>query len=245
MDRARFSNIAHADHVFANPLGEEKIERLLALMALRPGASVLDVGCGNAELLRRLAERYSARGVGVDPNADALAEGRRRMEGQPFTDQIELIAARAEDYAPDRVFDAALSIGASHAYGGFAPTLRALRALVRPGGHILIGEGYWKQPPEQGYLRLLDAEPDELTSHMENVERAQNLGLTFLYAAVSSDDDWDHYEGLYCRAAERYVAAHPDDPESDEYRAYIRRWYAGYLRWGRATLGFGLYLLRV
>jgi hypothetical protein len=70
------------------------------------------------------------------------------------------------------------------------------------------------------------------------------LGFTALYTAVSSDDDWDHYEGLYCRAVERYVAAHPEDPEGAEFRDYIRRWYSGYLRWGRKTLGFGLYLLR-
>ena len=245
MDRARLSAIAHADHRFANPLGEEKIERLLGLLDLDVGARVLDIGCGNAELLIRLVERHGIRGVGVDPSAAALAEARRRMAERVAMDAIELHQLRAEEFHADGTFDAALCVGSSHAYGGYQGALTALRQLVRPGGLVLIGEGYWKQPPAPPYLALLDAEPDELTTHYENMTRAEAAGLPLLYSAVSSDDDWDHYEGLYRRAVERWVAAHPDDPESADYRAYIRRWYDGYLRWGRNTLGFGLYLLRV
>lgn len=244
MNRTRFSLIAHRDHTFANPLSEAKIDRLLTLLDLPPEAQVLDVGCGNAELLIRLIERYAIVGVGIDPNAEALDEGRRRAQGRIPEERLQLHTIPAADFQPQRTFDAALCIGASHAYGGYPQTLAALQTLVRPGGQILIGEGYWKRNPDPEYLALLGAEPDELTGHADNVSRAVAAGLTLLYSVTSSAEDWDHYEGLYSSAVERFVAAHPDDPESLEFAAYIRRWYAGYLRWGRDTLGFGLYLFQ-
>ncbi|HEX6287549.1 MAG TPA: class I SAM-dependent methyltransferase [Herpetosiphonaceae bacterium] len=245
MNRVKFSNIAHGDHIFANPVGEAKIDRVLGLLDLPQGARVLDVGCGNAELLLRLIERYDVVGVGVDPNAEALAEARRRSAGRVPANRLELHQLPVAEFAaPPGTFDAALCIGATHAYGDYLHTVAALKALVRPGGALLLGEGYWKQPPAPEYLALLGATPDELTDHAGNVARAVAAGLIPLYSAVSSDDEWDHYEGLYCRAVERYVAAHPDDPDSAEFGDYIRRWYAGYLRWGRATLGFGLYLFQ-
>jgi len=245
MDRARFSTIAHRDHVFANPFSEAKIDRVLGLLDLQPGSAVLDVGCGNAELLIRLIERYQIVGVGVDPNAAALDEARRRKADRIPDGQLQLHQCRAEEYTADCAFDAALCVGSTHAYGDYEGTLIALKRVVRPGGHVLIGEGYWKRPPDASYLQLLGAEPDELTSHAENVSRAAAAGLTPLYTITSSDDEWDHYEGLYCRAVQRYVAAHPEDPEAAAFTDYIRQWYAGYIRWGRETLGFGLYLLRV
>lgn len=244
MNRRRFSLIAHRNHTFANPLSEEKIDRLLGLLDLPPDAQVLDVGCGNAELLIRLIERYNVVGTGVEHDAEALSDGPRRAQGRISMDRLQLHAIPAADFKPERSFDAALCIGATHAYGGYLPTLAALQTLVRPGGQILIGEGYWQLAPDPEYLALLGAEPDELTSHANNVSRAVAAGLTPLYSVTSSADDWDHYEGLYCRAIERFVAAHPDDPESPEFAAYIRRWNAGYLRWGRDTLGFGLYLFQ-
>jgi hypothetical protein len=38
--------------------------------------------------------------------------------------------------------------------------------------------------------------------------------------------------------------AHPDDPDRDAMLKRIRNWRDAYLRWGRSTLGFGLYLFQ-
>ena len=245
MDRTKFSTIAHRDHLFANPLGEAKVDHLLGLLDLEAGAPVLDVGCGNAELLIRLIKRFDIIGVGVDPNGAMLDRARERAAGLVIAGRLILHERTIDGFVPEQPLAAALCVGSSHAYGGYAETLSALSRIVRPGGLIMVGEGYWKRDPDPGYLELLGATPDELTSHAGNVERARSLGLTPLYSAVSSDDDWDHYEGLYCRAMQRYLAANPDDPDGAEFAAHSSRWYDGYLRWGRDTLGFGLYLFRV
>ncbi len=245
MNRVKFSTIAHRDHLFANPIGEAKIDRVLQLFDLSAGNHVLDVGCGNAELLIRLIEHYAVVGIGVDPNAAALAVARQRASERINTANLHLHNLPINKVVIDRPMDAALCIGSTHAYGDYDGTLHALRELVRPGGLVLIGEGYWKRAPNADYLTLLGSTVDELIDPATNISRAVAAGLTPLYTVVSNDDEWDHYEGLYCRTVERYVAAHPDDPESAEFRDYIRQWYAGYVRWGRATLRFGLYLYQV
>ena len=51
---------------------------MIELLALEPGARVIDLGCGKGELLRRLAARYEIRAVGVDRSPTLLEEARRR-----------------------------------------------------------------------------------------------------------------------------------------------------------------------
>ena len=72
--------------------------------------------------------------------------------------------------------------------------------------------------------------------------RASNDALFCLSGAL--DDEWDEYEWRYARPVETFVAENPDGPDAEEMLRKIRTWRDAYLRWGRDTLGFGLYLLR-
>ena len=114
--------------------------------------------------------------------------------------------------------------------------------LVRPGGQILIGEGFWAQPPAPEYLALLGDNPGIEKTHHENITSAEELGLIPLYAARSSPDEWDHFEWSHRLTIERAAAARPDDPALQKRVAASRRWREGYLRWGHTTMGFGFYL---
>jgi hypothetical protein len=65
-----------------------------------------------------------------------------------------------------------------------------------------------------------------------------------LYTLVSNHDDWDVYEGLQWFASEQYALDHPDDPDVPELRRRMAGQKQEYLRWGRDTLGWALYLFR-
>jgi hypothetical protein len=138
-----------------------------------------------------------------------------------------------------------MCVGASWVFGGHRGTLRALARWVRPGGQVLVGEPYWRQPPAAEYLAASGMEAESFASHAGNVAIGLEEGLTLLYALVSNEDDWDRYEARQWRAAERYAAEHAEDEDVPELLATERRARDAYLRWGRATLGWALYLFSV
>jgi cyclopropane fatty-acyl-phospholipid synthase-like methyltransferase len=246
MNHTRFTTIAHRDHAHLNPIDPATLERATSDLGLGSGDPVLDVGCGKAALLVDLARRFGARGLGVDINAAFLAEGRALAGRAGVAHAVALVESEAAglDLAP-ATFALGICIGSTHALGGYRETLRALRRLVRRDGHVLVGQGYWRRAPDAEYLERLEATADEMTSHEGNVAAGLEEGLREAGAWVSSLDDWDRYEGLYADTVEAYVAAHPEDRDAPAMGDRIRRWRETYWRWGRDTLGFGLYRFRV
>jgi len=49
MDMWKFFNITHRDHILCNPMSLEKLEQLITLLPLKPGARVLDVAAVNMD----------------------------------------------------------------------------------------------------------------------------------------------------------------------------------------------------
>ena len=245
MDHMRFSTIAHRAHVHCNPLDPEVLDQVIDLLELVPGRRVLDVGCGKATLLVRIAERHQVLGTGVDINPAFLAEGRANAQRHGVASRIELLEMDASRIACEPAsFDAGVCIGSTHAFGTYRDAFRELARFVRPGGNVLVGEGCWKRDPDPEYLHRLGATADEMTTHEGMQAAGSRQGLEPRGAWLSSDRDWDRYEDLYARTVETWVATHPDDPDAPAMRERIRQWRETYARWGRDTLGFGLYLFR-
>ena len=244
MDMWKYFGITHTDHRVMNPMSLAKTKELIDLLRLPDGGRILDVACGKAEFLCLVAERYEVTGTGVDLSPVTFEEARKNVAARQLTNRIDLLNMDGGKYELDRQksLDMASCIGASWVYQGHKRTLEALREMVRPGGLVLAGEPFWKIPPEPEYLKLTEQEAESYGSHSSNVQAGVDLGLTFLYSIVSSEDDWDRYEGLQWQAAERYVAAHPDDPDAEALLNTIRKNRNGYLRWGRDCLGWATYL---
>ena len=245
MDPLKFTTVAHRHHRFCNPLDPVVLDRVLDGLGLLPGDRTLDVGCGKGALLVDLAVRHGVTGVGLDINAAFLEEGRTFAEGRGVSGAVSLLEVEASRFesAPGS-FALGVCIGSSHALGGYAGTLRELARWVRPGGHVLAGHGYWKCEPDPEYLERLGATVDEMTDHEGNIAAGLAPRLVGAGAWTSTDPDWARYEDLYADTVERHAADHPEDPDAPAMLVRIRRWRETYLRWGRVTLGFGLYLFR-
>ncbi len=246
MDRWKYYSITHRDHVVCNPLSVGKMEELCWLLRLRPGAKALDIACGKAEFLVRLAERFNIEGVGVDlsPYFIEDAEKKRRLR---FPDaNLKFICLDGADYKPDapESFDLAMCIGASWIFGGHRGALRALKGMVKPGGLAMVGEPFWIQKPPSEYLALIGEREETFGTHYGNVAAGENEGLECLYTMVSSQDDWDRYEGLQWYAASNYASKHPEDPDVPSILERVSNYREAYLRWGRDALGWAVYLFR-
>lgn len=247
MDPQRFSTIAHRSHRICNPVASAVADRALAALELPPEARVLDAGCGKAEMLLRLVRRSGAHGTGVDLNAEFLEEGRARAAERPGPGTLELIDGDARAFTAacsEGSLDAALCVGSTHVFGTISDSLDALARVVRRGGCVLVGEGYWRRDPEPGYLEALGASAGDFFDHPGNLELGTERGWVPLFTAEASERDWDAYEDAYAENVERHAASNPEDPDRDAMLARIRAWRETYRRWGRSTLGFGLYLFR-
>jgi SAM-dependent methyltransferase len=244
-DQLRFTTIAHRDHAFVNPLSAAKVDQVLSMLELSPGARVLDVGCGKGEVLIRLAERWSARGEGVDWNPAFIREARARAEARvPHAGLVFHERAAADHRIEPGAFDAAVCVGSTEAYGTYEDALRGLARAVRPHGRLLVGQTFWRRHPHPDYLEVLGARVDDLFDHPKNVRAGEAAALVPICTAVSTQDEWDFYEGRCQRAVQDFVAAHPEDPEAEAMASRSRRWREAYDHWGRDTLGFGLYVFQ-
>ena len=67
---------------------------------LKPGAAVLDVGCGQGVLLQRLPAGSYARYLGIDVSSSAIAAAQKQC-----SERSRFVAADCERYSPEEWFD--------------------------------------------------------------------------------------------------------------------------------------------
>ncbi|MBT4124972.1 MAG: class I SAM-dependent methyltransferase [Chloroflexi bacterium] len=243
----KYYGVTHADHLVMNPTSEAKTDEFISLLPLKntPNARVLDIASGKGEQLLRIIEKYDATGVGIDISPYEVEASTKRAAERGLQNKVEFIEGDGakQDFEPSS-FDLAMCLGASWVWGGHLGTIEALKKLVKPGGLMVLGEPYKLKEPEPGYI---EAEPDfapSMVTHAENVEIAQNAGLKLLYAIASDHNDWDRYEGLRLRAAELFAEENPDDPDAIEILEKQRGEHDTYLKHGRDTVGWAIYMFR-
>jgi SAM-dependent methyltransferase len=228
MERSQWSRAAHGDLEFMGPYDADSFAELFDAVELPSRARVLDLGCGNGALLRWLAGRGPIEGVGVD-----LQPGSRRIDG------VRLVQGDARAFpAEPAAYDLVCSVGAVTAIDDLA-------RLARPGGLVLLGDGYWKREPSAAYLTALGAARDEFASWHEVVRMGDAHGLSLLRARPSTVEEWDRYETAWAANGERYAADHAGEPGLDAFAEWIGTGRRRYLELGgRDTLGFALLLFR-
>jgi len=246
MDQWKFFDITHREHVLCNPMSVERLEELIALLRLGPGAQVLDIATGKGEFIIRLAERYEIQGIGVDLSPYCVSDAQQKHQQRVPGAQLKFLEMNGADYEPEKpeIFDLVACIGASWIYAGHQGTLKALNRMAAPRSWVIVGEPYWRQEPVAEFLEAIGENRTTFGTHFENVEAGQQLGLELVYTLVSNQDDWDRYEGLQWYAAEEWANDHPDDPDVEEVLKRVRANRQNYMRWGRDTFGWAIYVFK-
>lgn len=140
--------------------------------------------------------------------------------------------------------------GASHVWGG-EPTehttnaLLAARSLLRPGGRLLLGEGFWERRPSPARIAAMPIPPDQYRSLPDLVDLALDHGYRPLALSQASLDEWDEFESRHALGWERWLLANPDSPHADEVRARADAHRDAWLRGWRGVLGFAYLTLVV
>jgi SAM-dependent methyltransferase len=211
-------------------MSEGAVDAAIASLPLAEGATLLETGCGNGELLIRAVRAHpDANGHGIDLDADAIAEAREHAGDLPLRFTVQDAAA------PSERCDAVINVASSHVHGGFPEALEVLRELAPV---LLFGEGFWARPPQPDFLDALGgATEDELTDLTGLRAAMRQAGFHILCESLASLSDWAHYEETLAGNAESHGGA-----DCLAYARQIRDRRA--LTGGTDTLGFGLFVLR-
>lgn len=127
--------------------------RAVELLALQPGETVLDLGCGTGRSLPVIEAALGRGGrlVGVDASPDMLARAQQRVDDQGWRN-VTLIQADAEDLTLEARVDAVLCFCTHDILTSPAAVARAVAQLA-PGGRI-VAAGVQHPDRRAGWLAV-------------------------------------------------------------------------------------------
>ena len=125
----------HDGREFINLGGRRLLDRIIAVAAIRRGASVLEIGCGRGATCRYLADACGCTVTGIDINPHqveaAHAAGLAR-------DGLRFIDADILEWQPDRPYDAVVSIDTFMLLPDPARALATARRALSQGGSLSV-----------------------------------------------------------------------------------------------------------
>lgn len=175
-------------------------DRLIRQMALRPGARVIEVGCGTARNLIKIAKAYpGVRLYGLDASAEMLASAKQSLARAGLDGQVKLVQAYAEALSPSlfgeiEPFDAVLFSYSLSMIPDWKQALKAAIEALATGGRLHIvdfgdlkGLGRPAERMLRGWLGLFHVAPrEELLTALEVTSKKELFLLPGRYAFVLS-----------------------------------------------------------
>lgn len=132
---------AEYDSSFDGRFVKVMYQPLLEEIEKEKGGKLLDVGCGNGNILYRLVNGRRKL-YGIDLSKNMVEESRKRLKGD-----ADIKAADAE-HIPynDDTFDILICNASFHHYPHPQKVLTEMKRVLKNGGKLLIGEEYMIQP---------------------------------------------------------------------------------------------------
>ncbi|MCP4439246.1 MAG: class I SAM-dependent methyltransferase [Aureispira sp.] len=226
---------------FNNPMSAAKLNEMIDLLDLNAAHNIIDFGGGNGEVLLEMISRKGSQGTLVDLDNKLLEACAQKSQDLITQGKLKIVHKDAKVYLKELSlgsFDCIVCIGSSHAFGSYLDLVKTIKPYLKPNAVLLVGEGFWQQAPAPEYLEALGGQETDLMYHYQNIEKAEELGMQYLYSTIASEDDWNRWEGAYFLKKELELNS------LDQEKAYLQQqlFRKAQIQYGRKTMGFGLYL---
>lgn len=169
-------------------------DRLVRELDAKPGERIVEIGCGTARNLIRVAEAYpDTRLYGLDASSEMLRTAAEALERSRLSGRITLRHALADDLTPalfglDQEFDHAIFSYSLSMIPDWRSALVTAARAVRPGGRIHVVDfgdlrTLWPAAAQalRAWLKLFHVAPrDELLAILETANSCSDTNLTLL-----------------------------------------------------------------
>jgi SAM-dependent methyltransferase len=172
---ARYQQLRLGGTGLNEDLEQQALTRMLPAVA---GRDVLDIGCGDGALARRLASRGARHVLGIDPAGRMLALAARHPRPR-----VRYCRASAEAFglAAESV-DLVVSSLALHYVAGYDALIRRIASWLRPGGHLVFSVEHpvcTARDPMTGWMSTAEGTVWPLDHYARETARTQQwLGTT-------------------------------------------------------------------
>jgi cyclopropane fatty-acyl-phospholipid synthase-like methyltransferase len=166
----------HMEHRFDNPEASAKSfdgperdawqmpDRVIAVLNLKPGQAVADIGSGTGYFSVRLAKSSAAPKVyGADIEPAMVTYLKQRAEKEGLANLVSVQAAADSPHLPERV-DLVLIVDTYHHIGDRETYFRKLRSSLKPGGRVAIID--FKPDSPDGPPKEFRFTPDKFKAEM-------------------------------------------------------------------------------
>ncbi|WP_184043046.1 methyltransferase domain-containing protein [Roseospira visakhapatnamensis] len=138
---------------------DQDVIDVLKEAGLPKGCAVLDLGCGRGDITIRLAKAFDAHVTGFEGHTGFVRQARQAAEAAGLSARCRFVAGDLRGaFSEEARYDAVLMVAVGPVLGDMATTVGALRTLTKPGGLIVIGDGYLEHgtPPTDAYVDYAD-----------------------------------------------------------------------------------------
>jgi len=180
--------------------GQDMLGLLRRHVAVLPGFTALDLGCGKGAVSVAFAKELGIRCKGIDLLESFISEARARAVEHRVDGLCEFVVGDiTQAVRIERDYDLVVFGAVGDVLGERADTLRALAAVIKPGGFIVVDDGY-RLEGDDSALRF-DAEYPTLQQWLTLIESVGLVLVAYRPAEKRPSDDLD-FERIRCRAQE-------------------------------------------
>lgn len=147
----------------------------------KPGARMLDLGCGKGAVSIRVAKELGLEAHGIDGMPEFIAEAKKYAEKYGADHLCSFETGDIRDAVHKmRGFDVAILGAVGYVFGDLEKTITNIKPCLKPGGYLILDDWYVKE--------TIDPDRDDILSRSEFLQKIEAAGASFIDEIIMEAD---------------------------------------------------------